>query len=230
MRSSISRASDSPDCASCGRRRTGSARPRRSASSRWPRPASSKSPIPARAFLVEHSVPAAGSVVAPDDGGQSAAAGRGPGPRDAGDVRQPGPPRERPRRQPPQPVDGRPGSPRRDRARESRRLREPGRRPRGQRARPRPARSRWPSPRRCATGRSRPGTVVIGEVGLLGELRSVSGPGATTPGGGSTRVHPRDRAAPGSRSADAGRPGRAHRCCGDAPRGRRASPVGPCRA
>ena len=36
---------------------------------------------------------------------------------------------------------------------------------------------RWPSPspRRCATGRSRPGTVAIGEVGLLGELRAVAG-------------------------------------------------------
>ena len=36
-------------------------------------------------------------------------------------------------------------------------------------------RSPWPSPRRCAIARSRPGRVVIGEVGLLGELRGVAG-------------------------------------------------------
>ena len=33
----------------------------------------------------------------------------------------------------------------------------------------------WPSPRRCAIGPIAPGTVAIGEVGLLGELRGVAG-------------------------------------------------------
>ena len=56
-----------------------------------------------------------------------------------------------------------------------RRVREPRRRPLGERARPRPAARRWRSRRRSATGPVVTGTVAIGEVGLLGELRAVGG-------------------------------------------------------
>ena len=80
-RSSTSRASATPRCASCGRRRTGSARPTRSASSRWPRPGCSRSPIPARAFLADHERRGAGQRRRADARGQPAAARRGPGAR-----------------------------------------------------------------------------------------------------------------------------------------------------
>ena len=52
-------------CASCGRRRTATGRPRRSACSRWGSAGLAEVADPARAFLADHDAPAPGSVVAP---------------------------------------------------------------------------------------------------------------------------------------------------------------------
>ena len=56
-----------------------------------------------------------------------------------------------------------------------RRVREPRRRPLRERARPRPAARAGPRLVAPRPARSSPGTVAIGEVGLLGELRTVGG-------------------------------------------------------
>ena len=108
---------------------------------------------PSRAFLVEHERPAPGSVVAPTLEGSRpllvevqalvAPSGYGtPARRGAASIRTGWPARRRPR------AAGR------HRARQPRRLREPGRRPRRRRAGTRPAAGARARRRRCATSRS----------------------------------------------------------------------------
>ena len=86
-----------------------------------------------------------------------------------------------------------------------RRVREPRRRSHRDRARPRPPAR--PGARILVAGPAPvPGTVAIGEVGLLGELQAGERPGPAPPRGGASRVHagrrapaapPRAAAAPG---------------------------------
>ena len=112
----------------------------------------------------------------PDPGGQPAAPRRGPGPGRAGRLRQ----RRSGKASGLDPnrlslLDRRPRPAGRHRPGQPRRLRQPRRRAVRGGTRPGPARWPWPSPRPCATDRSRPGPSSIGEVGLLGELRAVTG-------------------------------------------------------
>ena len=130
---------------------------------------------PARAFLADHDAPAPGSVVAPVLEGsrpllvevQALVAPSGaPSPRRTASGDRPQPAGAAGRR-------ARPAG--RDRPVRPRRVREPRRRP-DRRASP-GSTCRWRSrsPRRSATGPLVDGTVAIGEVGLLGELRPVGG-------------------------------------------------------
>ena len=181
---------------SCARRRTASGRPRRSASSRWASAGLREVADPARAFLAEHDTAGApGSVVAPTLEGsrpllvevQALVAPAGYGtPTPHGERSRPEPAGAARRRA--RAAGGhRPGRPRR--------VREPRRRPDASTSPASTCPWRWPSPRRCATGRSSPATVAIGEVGLLGELRPVGRPGAAAARGGPARVPAGDRAA-----------------------------------
>ena len=129
---------------------------------------------PARAFLADHGGAAPGSVVAPTLEGsrpllvevQALVSPSGYGtPVAQGQRRRP---------EPAEPAHRRPRPAGRDRARQPRRLRQPGRRAVGGRAGARPAARARPG----VVARDRPiapGTVAIGEVGLLGELRAVVG-------------------------------------------------------
>ena len=144
---------------------------------------------PARAFLVEHAEPAPGSVVAPDARGQPAAARRGPGPRRADRLRHARAHGQRHRPEPARPARRGPGPAGGRRARLARRVRQPRRRAGRGRAGARPARSRWPSRPRLRDRPMPAGAVAIGEVGLLGELRAVSGPRAPAARGRAPGVH-----------------------------------------
>ena len=128
---------------------------------------------PGRAFLGEHDEPAPGSVIAPTMEGsrpswsRSRRSSRRP-------VRGARPTSQRPRPQPAESPGRGPRSAGRHRAVRPRRLRQPGRRPVGDGARPGPAIALA----LASSLRDRPligGTVAIGEVGLLGELRPVAG-------------------------------------------------------
>ena len=169
-----SRATGPAACASCARRRTGTGRPRRSACSRWGSAASRRSPTRPGRSSPSTTARRPGSVVAPVLEGSPAAARRGPGagrpagapaPRAHGVGRRPQPARAPGRRA---------RAARGDRPRQPRRLRQPRRR----------ALRREPGldlPLALALASSLrdrpvvPGTVAIGEVGLLGELRAVGG-------------------------------------------------------
>ena len=178
----------------CARRRTASARPTRSASSRWPRPACSRSPTRRARSSPITAAPRPGSVVAPTLEGSRpllvevqalvSPTGYGTPSRKASGARP----------EPAQPADRGPRPAGRHRPRQPRRLRQPGRRPVGRRAGARPAAR--PRPRLVAARPADPaGTVAIGEVGLLGELRPVVGPRAAPARGGPARVRAGDRAA-----------------------------------
>ena len=129
---------------------------------------------PARAFLADHDEPAPGSVVAPTLEGSRPLLVEVQALVAAGALRLADPAGQRSRPEPPQPAARRPRPARRRRALRPRRVRQPRRRADRRRARPRPAARPRPRlvPARSA-GLDRP--VAIGEVGLLGELRSVPG-------------------------------------------------------
>ena len=129
---------------------------------------------PARAFLVEHETPAPGKRRRGHDGGDAAAPRRGPGARGPGRLRDADPPCVRPGCQPARPAHRRARPARRDRPRDpdvyanlagGLEVVEPG----------------FDLPLAIALASSlrdrpvTPGTVAVGEVGLLGELRAVTG-------------------------------------------------------
>ena len=198
---SASRASGTPRSACSARPRTASDRPTRSACSRWTTPGCMEVADPARAFLAAHPGAAPGSVVAPTMEGSRpilvevqalvSPTGYGTPTRKASGL-------DPNRLSLLIAVLGPAG---RDRARQPRRLRQPGRRPVRRRARAGPA------------GRARPGLVAAGSPDRAGHGRHRRGraagrapwgrrPRATAARGGAAGVPSRARAAPGSRRLD----------------------------
>ena len=188
---------------------------------------------PARAFLADHARAGAGQRRRADARGQPAAARRGPGARRAGRLRDAAPHGERHRPEPARPA-GRGARPAgRHRPRQPRRLRQPRRRPGvDEPGLDLPLALALASSLRDR--RSRRGTVAIGEVGLLGELRAGRRPRAPAARGRPARLRARDRAAaPGAVGVAAERPGpaRSSRSRRSARRSRRAPrPSGPRRS